>query len=157
MVLSSIPARRLALTGRPRATGLSPSAFLACCRKTTLSSRRSVPHDNRGRGAVDGRVIWREDALRAFARPCRKSEPLLRLAVLVVLREERPQIVDFLLVLDPGEGHLGAGNLCLGILDVVLEFGLAPGDAGILVGVGVGITVGGAGLAAVKAVQLRTD
>src|SRR3979490_2883870 len=96
----------------------------------------------------DGRNAWTcgHPSRRAQGRAPQDagSAPLLRLAVLVVLREERPEIVGFLLVLDAGEGHLGAGNLRLRILDVVLEFGLAPGDAGILVGVGVGITVGGA-------------
>src|SRR3984893_17140054 len=85
------------------------------------------------------------------------ARALLDLSVLVVLREERPEIVDFLLVLDAGECHLGPGNFRLRILDVFLELGLVPGDAGILVGVGVGITVSRAGLAAVETVQLRTD
>src|SRR6202043_2966348 len=63
--------------------------------------------------------------------------PLLGLAVLVELRDVGPEIVDLVLVLDAGEGHLGAGNLCFGVLDVFLELGLVPGDAGVLVGVGV--------------------
>src|SRR5450432_774470 len=81
---------------------------------------------------------------------------LLRLAVLVVLRDERPEIVDFLVFLDAGEGHLGAGNLGLGIPDVFLELGLVPGDAGILVGIRVAVIRRGAGLAAVEPVELRT-
>src|SRR5450756_482824 len=83
-------------------------------------------------------------------------EPLLGLAVLVVLRDERPDIIDFLVFLDAGEGHLGAGNLGLGIPDVFLELGLVPGDAGILVGVRIGITLSRAGLAAVDPVQFGT-
>ncbi len=70
-----------------------------------------------------------------LVKSARPSGQSLDLSVLVVLREKRPQVVDFFLVLDPGEYHLGAGNLRLGILDVVLELGLVPGDAGILVGV----------------------
>src|SRR5258708_19294035 len=72
---------------------------------------------------------------------------LLRLAVLVVLRNVGPEVVDLFLVLDAGEGHLGAGNFCLGVLDVFLELGLVQGDAGILVGFRVGIIRRGAGLA----------
>src|SRR5260370_924396 len=83
--------------------------------------------------------------------------PLLGLSVLVVLREKRPEVVDLFLVLDAGEGHLGAGNLRLGVLDVLLELGLVPGDAGVLVGVRVGITLSRAGLAAVEPVELRAD
>src|SRR5258708_39285727 len=82
---------------------------------------------------------------------------LLDLSVLVVLREERPEIVDFFLVLDAGECHFGAGNLRLRILDVFLELGLVPGDVGILVGVRVGITLSRAGLAAVEPVHLRAN
>src|SRR5271155_2124898 len=82
---------------------------------------------------------------------------LLDVPVLVVLRDERPEIVDFLVVLDSGERHLGAGNLGLGIPDVVLEFGLVPGDAGILVGLRIGIIRRRAGLAAIQPVEFGTD
>src|SRR6202048_5619070 len=82
---------------------------------------------------------------------------LLGLSVLVVLREKRPQIAGFFLVLDAGEYHLGTGDLRLRGLDVVLEFGLAPGDAGILVGVRIGIIRRRAGLAAVQPIELRAD
>jgi hypothetical protein len=74
---------------------------------------------------------------------------LLGLSVLVVLRNERPKIVDLFLVLDAGERHLGAGNLRLRVLDVVLELSLVPGDAGILVGVRIGLIRRCTGLAAV--------
>src|ERR1700716_3681516 len=79
------------------------------------------------------------------------------LSVLVVLRNEGPEIVDLFLVLDAGERHLGAGNLRLRVLDVVLELSLVPGDAGILVGVRIGIMRRGTGLAAVEPVELRAD
>src|SRR6267142_4228930 len=81
----------------------------------------------------------------------------LLLSVLVVLREKRPEVAGFLLVLDAGEHHFGAGNLRLGVLDVVLELGLVPGDAGILVGIRVGITLRRAGVAAVEPVELGAD
>jgi len=73
------------------------------------------------------------------------------------LRDERPEIIDLLLVLDAGERHLGAGNLRLRVLDVFLELGLVPGDAGILVGIRIVVVRRGAGLAAVDAVELGTD
>src|SRR6202043_906629 len=91
-------------------------------------------------------VAGRTDATRLFG-----------LSVLVVLRDERPEIVDLLVVLDAGEGHLGAGNFGFGIPDVFLEFGLVPGDAGILVGVRVTVVRHGAGLAAVQPVELGAD
>src|SRR5258708_13227833 len=81
----------------------------------------------------------------------------LLLSVLVVLLEKRPEVAGFLLVLDSGEYHLGAGNLCLGVLDVVLELGLVPGDARILVGIRVGITLSRAGVAAVEPIEFRAD
>src|SRR5258707_9218742 len=81
----------------------------------------------------------------------------LLLSVLVVLREKRPEVAGFLLVLDAGEHHLGAWNLRLGVLDVVLELGLVPGDAGILVGVRIGIALRRAGVAAVEPVEFRAD
>src|SRR5262245_8585664 len=81
----------------------------------------------------------------------------LRFAVLVVLRKIGPEVVGLVLVLDAGEDHLGAGNLPLGILDIFEEDFLAPGDAGILVGVGIGIALDAAGLAAVEAVEHRAD
>jgi hypothetical protein len=83
--------------------------------------------------------------LRFRALSCQQA--LLRLSVLVVLADERPEIVDLFLVLDAGECHSGAGNLRLGILDVILELRFVPGDAGILVGVRIGITRRGTGLA----------
>src|SRR4051812_5170071 len=81
----------------------------------------------------------------------------LDLAVLVELRDVGPEIVDLVFALDAGERHLGAGNLGLRVLDVFLELGLVPGDAGILVGVRIGVALRGAGLAAVEPVQLRPD
>src|SRR5439155_9752212 len=85
-----------------------------------------------------------------------RAEPLttsLRLAVLVERGDIGPEIVGLLLVLDAGEHHLGAGNLALRILDVFEEHILAPGDAGVLVGVRIGIALHSARLAAVEPVQ----
>src|ERR1700693_3062002 len=96
-------------------------------------------------------------SLRSQGRHIHRGFRLLRLAVLVVLRDVGPEIAGFLLVLDAGERHLGSGNLRLRVLDVVLEFGLVPGDAGILVGVGVIVIRRGAGLAAVEPVEFRPD
>src|ERR1700682_6749851 len=90
------------------------------------------------------------DLLRICARG-----PLLGLSVFVVLPEKRPEVAGFFPVLDAGEYHLGTGNLRFGVLDVVLELGLVPGDAGILVGIRVGITRRRAGVAGGGAAQLR--
>src|SRR5580704_18837405 len=82
---------------------------------------------------------------------------LLDAAVGVELADIGPQIGDLLLVLDAGEDHLSAGYLGPRVLDVVLEFRLAPDDAGILVGVGIGEIGDAAGMPAVDAVELRAD
>src|SRR5260370_2493783 len=65
----------------------------------------------------------------------------LLLSVLVVLREKRPEVAGFLLVLDSGEYHLGTGNLSLRVLDVVFDLGLVPGDVGLLVVIRLGLTL----------------
>ncbi len=70
---------------------------------------------------------------------------------------KRPQIVDLVFALDAGEGHLGSRDLRSRILDVFLELGLVPGDAGILVGVRIAVAFDRAGLAAVQPVELRAD
>ena len=64
---------------------------------------------------------------------------------------------DPLLVLQSGIDHLGAGNFRARILDVFGEGRLVPGDAGILVGVGVVVALDGAGLASEQSVQQRAD
>lgn len=69
----------------------------------------------------------------------------------------RNQVVAVLLLLQAAKGHLGAGDVLLGVLEVLEQGLLLPGDAGLLVGVGVGVALGGAGLAAEEAVQGRAD
>src|ERR1700719_4855144 len=56
-----------------------------------------------------------------LGKPWKGKTPLLGFSVLVVLRDEGPEIVDLFLVLDAGEGHLGTGHLRLRVLDVFLE------------------------------------
>ena len=85
------------------------------------------------------------------------KSPLLLLALGVELLEVGPQIGALVFVLDAGEHHLGAGNLGARILDVFVEHGLVPGDAGILVRVGVIVALDGAGLAALEAVEHGAD
>lgn len=69
----------------------------------------------------------------------------------------RNEVVAVLLLLETTEGHLGTGDVLLGVLEVSEEGGLVPGDALLLVGVSVGVAVDGAGLAAEEAVQSRAD
>lgn len=69
----------------------------------------------------------------------------------------RNQVVPVLLLLQATEGHLGAGNVLLGVLKVGEEGVVLPGDALGLVGVGVRVALDGAGLAAEEAVQRGAD
>jgi len=90
----------------------------------------------------------------------------------------RDEVVPVLLLLEAAKGHLGAGNVLLGVLKVVelqaivsgrsqsardapagctYEGVLVPGDALLLVGIGVGVAVDGAGLAAKEAVESGAD
>lgn len=56
--------------------------------------------------------------------------------------------------LDTGEDHLGALDVVLGRQEVLKESVLPPGDAGVLVGGGVGVVLRLAGLATEEAVQV---
>ena len=51
--------------------------------------------------------------------------------------EEGDEVVAVLGLLEATEGHLGAGNELLGVLEVIEEGVLVPGDTLLLVGVGV--------------------
>jgi hypothetical protein len=66
-------------------------------------------------------------------------------------------IVALLGLLETSESHLGTGNVLLGVLEVVEEGLLSPGDVLLDVGLGVGETGSLAGLAAKDAVQVRAD
>src|SRR6202011_1322508 len=146
-------------SNHPRRPGLEPGPIttnLNCCAMLGPPSRRlRAP-------VVMGPSLRRDDVELNSPCSCAAAEGERRslrlcLAVLVELRNIGPEVVDLFLVLDAGKRHLGAGDLRLGVLDVFLELRLVPGDARILVGVGVGIIRRGAGLAAVEPVQLRAD
>src|SRR5260370_35139510 len=62
---------------------------------------------------------------------------LLLTATSSELLEIAPQIREFLVALDAGKNHLGARNLRSRIFVVFLESFLFPGDAGVLVCIGV--------------------
>jgi hypothetical protein len=68
-----------------------------------------------------------------------------------------PQILDFLLVLDAGKDHLGTGDFGPWVLDVLGKGLFVPDDAGILVGIGITKAGDAAGMAAVEAVEFRSD
>src|SRR4051812_392008 len=82
---------------------------------------------------------------------------LLLLAVSIELFKISPQIVDFLVVLDTGEGHPRAGNLLRRTLDVFVERILLPRDAGALVGIGIVESREGAGSTAVQTIERRSE
>src|SRR5579872_6494273 len=87
----------------------------------------------------------------------RNDARLFHLAVFVELRNVSPEVVGFRVVLDAGKHHLGAGDFRPRVLDVFLEGGGVPGDAGVLVGIGVIVVRRGTRLAAVEPVELRAD
>lgn len=72
-------------------------------------------------------------------------------------RNLRNQVVPVLALLEAAKGHLGAGDVLLGVLEVLEQRLLLPGDALALVGVGVGVAVDGARLAAEQPVQRGAD
>jgi hypothetical protein len=69
----------------------------------------------------------------------------------------RNEVVPVLLLLETTEGHLGARNVLLGVLEVLEEGLLVPLDALLLVGVGVRVAVNGTSLAAEETVESRAD
>lgn len=68
-------------------------------------------------------------------------------------RNIRDEVVPVLVLLEAAERHLCAGNVLLGVLEVFEHGVLVPGDALLLVGVGVGEAVDRARLAAKDAVE----
>jgi hypothetical protein len=85
------------------------------------------------------------------------SSNLLFVAVRTELFEVGPQVAGFLFVLDAGKNHLGIGNFGAWILDIVLEGRFIPGQARILVGVGVAVFGNRTGMTAFKPVEYRAD
>ena len=81
--------------------------------------------------------------------------------VLLLLRlgsgglEVGDEVISLLLLLEAGEDHLGAGDVLLGVDEVLHQRVRAPRDAGALVGLGVGEAFLGAGVAAEEAVEVR--
>lgn len=69
----------------------------------------------------------------------------------------RDEVVPVLLLLETTEGHLGARNVLLGVLEVLEEGLLVPLDALLLVGVGVSVAINGTGLAAEETVESGAD
>lgn len=65
--------------------------------------------------------------------------------------------VPVLGLLEATEGHLGARNVLLGVLEVLEKSVLLPVDGALLVGVGVREAGNLAGLAAEETVELRAD
>jgi hypothetical protein len=67
------------------------------------------------------------------------------------------KVVAVLGLLQATEGHLGTGNVLLGVLEVLEESVVVPLNALLLVGIGVGVAVDGTSLAAPETVQGRAD
>lgn len=67
------------------------------------------------------------------------------------------EVISVLLLLKTIEGHLGTGNVLLGVLEVLKQSVLVPGDALVDVGVGVGEAGSLSGLATEEPVKIRSD
>ena len=74
-----------------------------------------------------------------------------------LLLEEGDEVVAVLGLLETTESHLGARDVLLGVLEVLEERVLVPGDALLLVGIGVRVAIDLTGLAAEEAVEHGTD
>src|ERR1700694_2175731 len=82
---------------------------------------------------------------------------LLLRAVRLELVDIGPKVRDLAGVLDPAESHPGAWNHAGRVFDVFHERVFVPGDAGGLVGIRIVEAREGAGLAAVKRVERRSE
>src|SRR3954463_9370098 len=82
---------------------------------------------------------------------------LLLFAGGIELLEVGPQVGALILAADAGKHHLGAGNLCARICDVLLEHRLIPGNARILVRLAVAVAFHGGGIGPPWALKPRTD
>src|SRR6266851_3219665 len=67
------------------------------------------------------------------------------------------QVLDPLLVLDPGEDHFGAGDLGLRVLDVCRERRIVPSDTRVLVRIRIDVAFNRARFASEQAVEHRTN
>lgn len=74
-----------------------------------------------------------------------------------VLLEVGDEVVPLLGLLETTEGHLSTGNELLGVLEVGEQSVLVPGNTSLLVGVGVGVSLGLTGLTAKETVQVGAD
>src|SRR5262245_30379334 len=94
----------------------------------------------------------------SFRAAARCAAPLLFLrAVGLELRQVRPEILDLLVVANADEGHARARHRLHRVLDVLDELFVVPGDAGILVHVGIVEALERPRLAAVDAVERRSE
>src|SRR5690349_13738782 len=75
----------------------------------------------------------------------------------VELLQVRDHVVDVGVAVQAGEDHLGARHLGLGVLEVLLERGLVPGQARTLVGLRVAVALNRTRLAADDAVEHGAD
>lgn len=73
------------------------------------------------------------------------------------LLEVGNQIVSVLGLLEATESHLGAGNVLLGVLEVLVHGVLGPDNTLLLVGLGVRVSGSVAGLSAKDTVEVGTD
>lgn len=71
--------------------------------------------------------------------------------------EEGDEVVAVLGLLETTKGHLGTGNVLLGVLEVLEERVLVPGDALLLVGVGVRVALDLTGLTTEEPVEHGAD
>jgi len=78
------------------------------------------------------------------------------LVILLVCLEEGDQIGPFFSLLETGEDHLGAGNELFGVLEVLVQVALRPGDTLFLIGLRVLVPGGSAALAAHDPAQIWT-
>ena len=77
--------------------------------------------------------------------------------LLGLVLEEGDEVVTVLGLLETTEGHLGAGDVLLGVLEVLEEGVLVPSDALVDVGSRVRVTTGLTSLATEHAVEVGAD
>src|SRR5665213_3174849 len=102
--------------------------------------------------ALDPSRVRNRTTVRAFRRRCSGL-----LAVGPELLEIGDDIVNVLFLRQTREDHLGAWNLAARVLQIFLQGRLVPSDAGILVGIAIGVARISTGLAANDAVEHRSN